>query len=440
MCGIVGLIASYSNGMTSDEADAFRDMVFLDTLRGWDSTGVFSVKNNGNVTVLKDAKHGPDFIRTPEFKEFKSTLFSRGLFAVGHNRAATKGAVTDKNAHPFVVDDKIVLVQNGTYYGSHKHHKDTEVDTEAVAHVIAEHDDIEEALQKINASYVLVWYDVPNSTLNIIRNEHRPMFIAETSTGGIMFASEMETIMYAAFRNKIKLKGKPEDLKPGILRQYKCDFKAKGGFTFSSEDREVDYKSRFTTENSEEFGWDEYLARRYYGHYMGGNTQQTQMLPGPKNVMQTTRDVIAQYNSDNVSFEKTSGDLILEDNFPQFRLNNMQEQYWHKWLANATSDRTIGVELIDYCPMEDKPGNRSWMLVGRIIHPDDEWGSPLLYQIRRDVSESEVLDATAGKMYLCRKIGAAIAYNVNHSKPNSYKLVAHCITDLVPMEVIENVH
>ena len=62
MCGIVGLIASYSNGMTSDEADAFRDMVFLDTLRGWDSTGVFSVKNNGNVTVLKDAKHGPCFI------------------------------------------------------------------------------------------------------------------------------------------------------------------------------------------------------------------------------------------------------------------------------------------------------------------------------------------------------------------------------------------
>ena len=134
MCGIVGIATKQFNGFTNAEGDMFRDMLYLDAFRGWDSTGVFGVDKHSNVQVHKEASQAADFIHTDEFKKFKGELVQRGLFAVGHNRAATRGEVVDKNAHPFVIDDKIVLVQNGTWRGDHKKIKDTAVDTEALAH------------------------------------------------------------------------------------------------------------------------------------------------------------------------------------------------------------------------------------------------------------------------------------------------------------------
>ena len=117
MCGIVGVVSKHTNGFSSPEMDMFQNMLFVDTMRGWDSTGVFGVDNYGNVGIAKAAMHGADFICTKEFKEFKSHAIKNGIFAVGHNRAATRGTINDENAHPFYVEDKIVLVQNGSWRG-----------------------------------------------------------------------------------------------------------------------------------------------------------------------------------------------------------------------------------------------------------------------------------------------------------------------------------
>ena len=46
MCGIVGIATKQNNGFTSAEGDMFRDMLYLDAFRGWDSTGVFGVDKN----------------------------------------------------------------------------------------------------------------------------------------------------------------------------------------------------------------------------------------------------------------------------------------------------------------------------------------------------------------------------------------------------------
>lgn len=219
----------------------FAQLLFLDTVRGFDSTGVFGVSNNKNVVIHKDAVHGLDFIQTKEFKEFKGEMVATGKFVVGHNRAATRGTITDKNAHPFWTDDKVVLVQNGTYKGDHKHLKDTEVDTEAVAHVIAENASVEEALQKINASYALVWYNTETSTLNLIRNTERPLYLAKFYGKGLVFASEAVMIQYAAAREDVKLDDAPEEVPAGTHVAITLD--GKGGY--SRVDTKIDAGFRF---------------------------------------------------------------------------------------------------------------------------------------------------------------------------------------------------
>jgi hypothetical protein len=217
MCGIVGVISGHSNGFSQKEADVFTEMLFLDTLRGWDSTGVFGIDSNANVEIHKAALNGPSFIQTQQYKSFRSSLVLEGLMAVGHNRAATRGTVSDKNAHPFWVNDEIILVQNGTFFGSHKHLKDTEVDSEAIAHVLAEEPDIEKALKKVNSAYALVWFNTKTKQLNLIRNEHRPLHLAQTKGNAFLFASEKETLDYVISRSGWKVEHDPYLMKENCL-------------------------------------------------------------------------------------------------------------------------------------------------------------------------------------------------------------------------------
>ena len=115
MCGIVGIISAYSNGFSANESAAFTDMLVMDTVRGFDSTGAMAITNVGNLDMLKAALTGSTFVKAPEYSSFKSNLLCDGLMAFGHNRAATRGTVNDRNAHPFLVNDnKICLLQNGT--------------------------------------------------------------------------------------------------------------------------------------------------------------------------------------------------------------------------------------------------------------------------------------------------------------------------------------
>ena len=268
MCGIVGMCSAHTNGFSSKEADVFTTMLFLDQLRGMDSTGVFGVDKHSNVGIAKAAVNGTDFISTSEYKDWRQKLIYSGLFAVGHNRAATRGEVNDKNAHPFWVDDKIVLVQNGTYKGSHKHLKNTEVDTEAVAHVLAEENDIEKALQKVNAAYALVWFDVSKQSLYLIRNDERPLYIAYTKDkNGFIFASEYETILYACSRHNLELNKKPYLLKDHHLitakivdnhfDMYSNDINSKFVYKQESNNNMFPIKSFRPNENEYHFGMEQ---------------------------------------------------------------------------------------------------------------------------------------------------------------------------------------
>lgn len=220
MCGLVSVITKRRYGFNAEERDAFTSLLFVDTLRGEDSTGAFVVDTTGNLRLAKEATQGPVFVQKPEYKALMGKAFSDGWAAVGHNRKATKGSINDKNAHPFVVDNNIVLVHNGTFFGDHKHHADTEVDSEALAHTIHKHgDDVEAALQTVNAAYALIWYDVKNKTLNFIRNDMRPLYWLETKDAWL-WASEPSFLLFAATRSNLEIKEGPFLMKQHQLVSY----------------------------------------------------------------------------------------------------------------------------------------------------------------------------------------------------------------------------
>lgn len=223
MCGIVGYLTGMKNGFTMKETAMLNDMLYMDALRGWDATGIMYGVKSGSVQVYKAAQPSPLFLATKEWDSASSEITSQGRWAFGHNRAATRGSKSDENAHPFVVDNKIILLQNGTYNGSH-HQLTTqhyEVDSHACAKVIADSATVEEALNKIDAAYAFVWWNHEEETLNIIRNSERPLYIGYTKSGGIAFSSEPGIMIAAANRNSIEFKSEPYMLAEHQLCTYK---------------------------------------------------------------------------------------------------------------------------------------------------------------------------------------------------------------------------
>ncbi len=176
MCGIVGVIAKNSK-LPWHADDLFEQMLYMDTIRGPDSTGSFGVTRQGVVDIIKGDAPGHLFIESSAFLKFKNKICNDYLVAIGHNRKATKGTVNPHNAHPFRVEN-IVLVHNGTIQNANDLNTEVEVDSHAIAHALAKHDCVT-ALGKINGAFALVWFDQKDKTLNLARNTERPLYLVE---------------------------------------------------------------------------------------------------------------------------------------------------------------------------------------------------------------------------------------------------------------------
>ncbi len=223
MCGVVALINKNKYGFSKEQCDIFNTLLYLSGhFRGTDGTGVVCVDNIGNVQLAKSAKNVPQMQETAEYDAVMKRAFRDGWAMFGHNRAATRGEVKDENSHPFVVDDNIVLIHNGTFTGDHKQLKATEVDSEAIAHVLAEEPNVELALRKVNAAYTLIWYNVGEKKLNLIRNGQRPLFVVETASSFI-FASEAEFLGFVVAKYKPTGAGPIANCKEYNLLSYQLE-------------------------------------------------------------------------------------------------------------------------------------------------------------------------------------------------------------------------
>lgn len=230
MCGLSGVV--YDANLNKEHQELFRRLLALNAFRGWDSTGVVDYCHNakkGNKVLywrsLKDSCTwaGSDFFTNYD-ERWKKTPPSMLL---GHSRAATIGKVTVDNAHPFK-QDHILGMHNGTVKGEFPNWLDFKTDSEAIFHNIAKNgiDQTLKEIEKVDGAYVLVYLDLNEKTLNIIKNSKRPLWYwQEGSVGPIFWSSERETL-----DNCIKsvygpaYKGFPKVFEDGVL--YSIDYTA----------------------------------------------------------------------------------------------------------------------------------------------------------------------------------------------------------------------
>jgi hypothetical protein len=222
MCGIVGM----AGDVTAVKYEKmFKDMLVMDVLRGEDSTGAITVSPNGNHKIAKAALLPPDLF---QMKQFKNAMKGQMCAMIGHNRAATVGDVNYHGAHPFEHGD-IVGVHNGTlqeWRADLDESSNFDVDSDCLIYNIAKNG-AKETFESIRGAWACVWYDKSDHTINMIRNDKRPLFLGHTKAmNDLFFASEEWMLHAAGSRNSVSME-KVYQLREDIIYSWKLP--EKGG-------------------------------------------------------------------------------------------------------------------------------------------------------------------------------------------------------------------
>lgn len=332
MCGIVGVVSKSQSGFWKPQMDMFHELLYIDNFRGDDSTGVFMVNGSGDLEMLKEATSSPDFQRSKEYGDLMRKTFNQGKCLIGHNRKATKGSITDENAHPFVVDDRIILVHNGTLYGDYQKHvpegEKVEVDSHAIAHLIHKHEDnVEAAVQELSGAYTLAWFDMKLQTLNFLRNSQRPMSWMETNDSWI-FASEKNMLDWMVSRHTLKPLTGPVELKEGTLCTFTLD---NGRWKVDSKEIKLTKPSSTPTHFNSYQDWcnpDDDMCG--YGAFVTPHTATAQIddarLPMRKDIMELRKAIEER----GTKFNEVAAEHVAAANEGQSRRMMLSKGYAHR--------------------------------------------------------------------------------------------------------------
>ena len=204
MCGLVGI----AGNIGLQEEALFKDLLVMDTVRGYHSTGMAVIDSDREpegATIFKLPVAGPDFVR---HSMFSKCIPYTSACLIGHNRAATVGAINSFNAHPFHAGD-IIGAHNGTIpMQAQKELEDYAkftTDSEALLWNIHQVG-VELTLGSIWGAWALTYWDFKKDRLCMVRNDQRPLaYVFTADRENLLWASEYTMLYAAAERNNIEL-------------------------------------------------------------------------------------------------------------------------------------------------------------------------------------------------------------------------------------------
>ena len=363
MCGIVGMLSRKPAGFFHSDMDIMEGMLLLDTLRGEDSTGVFTVAKDNSVAITKIGSHPLHLFASNGWGKYRQKVINNGRVCIGHNRKATAGAINSQNAHPFH-ENNIVLVHNGTVRGSHKAMADTEVDSHAICHAFNDKG-AEAVLKTLDAAFAFVWYDLSDQKVRAIRNTERPLALVTTEELHILCSEPWMAHAMLGRANKKVLH--TEILKPGVM----FEFDERGGYT--TKEVELRKEPVYTT---------------YATNYAGtGNRHWRDMA-----------DACADPDDDL----PTTGVSLIKDT----PFHNAAQQLVSQC---GTSDRNLEYKqgdkiLIQVTGCESSPSGMKAKLTGKTAEPGKTMVDIVGYS---DVVSREALQAMVGEYYMAEITGFA---------------------------------
>lgn len=199
MCGLVGAIVNDNRWTLSKaELDIFTNLLYASALRGAHSTGIMWTDGETN-HMLKMATHPADFIFTKEYQNILVPNKIKGIF--GHTRYATSGKINAKNAHPFKVKNRVILMHNGNVTKViDSVANEFEVDSMALADALSR-EDPNKVFESFDGAVACIWFDNQNNSVNFYRNYQRPLNY--TANGVTKFiASEEQMLRWIVGRSQ----------------------------------------------------------------------------------------------------------------------------------------------------------------------------------------------------------------------------------------------
>lgn len=164
-------------------------------LRGTDATGIVTVSPKGRVKLRKKPQPAHEFLKA------HVGIGGGAQTCIIHTRAATQGHQdVEENNHPILYGN-ILGAHNGIVYNDDdlfKHFnwkRHGRVDSEAIFASINHVDDLQEALEHIDASWAIAWLQLDQpKRLWLARGYQSPLFYAQTVNGSLVFASTEKAV------------------------------------------------------------------------------------------------------------------------------------------------------------------------------------------------------------------------------------------------------